>query len=94
MRDGAQASLGKEMDLVVRLIQKSIKDFRCEFQQVARLGDSCSGHAQMLGQVSLSGIRIIFEKVFEDERLFHRINAKHGRFIVDCSWLSVRGFNG
>lgn len=94
MRDGAQASLGKEMDLVVRLIQKSIKDFRCELQQVARLGDSCSGHAQMLGQVSLSGIRIIFEKVFEDERLFHRINNRDARFVLDRSWFAIRGFNG
>jgi len=91
---GSQASFGKKADLVIRQIQQGIKDFRCELQQVKRLGNSCSGHAEVLGQVCLAGASTLFEKAFENEGLFHRIEKRHGRFPVGRSRLGVSGFNG
>jgi len=48
----------------------------------------------MFGQVRLSGTSAVFEGVFENERLFHRINNRDGPFVLDRSWPGVRGFNG
>jgi len=73
LRDGTQASFGKEVDLVVGQVHQGIKDFWGELEQVEGLGDACSGHAQMFGQVRLGGISALVEKTFENERLFHRI---------------------
>ncbi len=94
LRDGTQASFREEVDLVIRQIHQGIKDFRCELQQVERLSDSCSRHAEMFGQVCLGSTSAFFEEVLENECLFHRINDRRGRFFVNCSWLGVCGFNG
>lgn len=93
MRDGTQASFGKEVDLVIRQIQQGVKDFRRKLQEVERLGNSCSGHAQFLGQVCLGGTRAIFEEAFESERLSYEIDDGHGRFFVGRRWFSACGFN-
>lgn len=92
--DGTQASFGKEAGLVIRQIQQGVKDFWCEFQQVESLGDACSGHAQMFGQVCLGGASALLEEIFENECLFHRINDRHSRFVVGRSRLRICGFNG
>lgn len=78
--DGTQASFAKEVDLVIRQVQQHIEDLGCEFQQVERLGNSCSGHAQMFRQVCLGGTSALIEDIFENERLFHRIDDRHCRF--------------
>lgn len=48
----------------------------------------------MFGQVRLGDTPPIFNEVFEDERLFHGINDRHGRFFVGRSCFGDCGFNG
>ncbi len=93
LSDGAQASFREEVDLVIRQVQQNVKDYWCELQQIERLSDSCSRHTQMFGQVCLGGASTLFEKVFENERLFHRIDKRYDRFSVGRSRFGARGFN-
>lgn len=94
MRDWTQASFGKEVDLVIRQIQQGVQDFWRELQEVECWGIAHSGHAQMSCQIRLVGTSALFEDVFENDRLLHRINDRHCRYLVGRSWLGVCGFNG
>ena len=81
-RDGAPASFGKEADLIVpQILQgvQGVKDFRYELQQVECLSNSCSERAKMFCQVWLGGASALLEEVFENERLFYRIDDRYFR---------------
>ncbi len=93
-RDGTQASFGKEVGLVLRQIEQGVKDFWIELQQVERLRNSCSGHAKVFGQVCLSGESPLIEEVFENERLFHRIDDRALRLDRWRTRPRARGFEG
>ena len=94
LRDGTQASFGKEADLVIRQIQQGIKNLRCELQQVKCLSDSRSRDTKMFGQARLGGTSALCDDAFENDRLFHRIDGRRGRFFVGRGRLGVCGFNG
>ncbi|HOC67520.1 MAG TPA: hypothetical protein PKO23_01810 [Candidatus Hydrogenedentes bacterium] len=58
------------------------------------MGNLCSGDAQTSGQICLRFVRASIKEVFENKRLFYRIDERQGRLSWGHICLGVYVFNG